>query len=388
MSAVSASRVYLDYAATAPFDTRLYEALQNASWANANALYTEGREAATQLRDARARIAHALGAHAPSEIIFTSGGSEADNMAIKGLAKPVAGAAHTHVTVSAIEHHAVLNAADALKSVGYKVDRLMPDANGIIEPAALESLLAAIEDAGDASCLVCIQAVNNELGTIQPITQLARVAHEHGALFFCDAVQALGKVSLDLETSDVDACAFSAHKIGAPKGVGALYLRRGTRIVPLIHGGGQEAGMRSGTSNVPGACAFAQAVEYAVEEREETWNHVLALREHLLGAIARGGFAHELLVTVPDETAVVPHILSLHVRGLEGETVVLRCDNAGFAISSGSACSSSSLDPSHVLGAIGLSRDDALGGIRLSFGRETSMEDIDRFIEILPEVLR
>ena len=388
MPAVNASRVYLDYAATAPFDTRLCEVLQNASWANANALYTEGREAATQLRDARARIARALGAHAPSEVIFTSGGSEADNMAIKGLAKPVAGAAHTHVIVSAIEHHAVLNAADALKSAGYKVDRLMPDANGVIDPTALESLLAAIEDAGDASCLVCVQAVNNELGTIQPITQLARVAHEHGALFFCDAVQALGKMALDLEASDVDACAFSAHKIGAPKGIGALYLRRGARIAPLIHGGGQEAGMRSGTSNVPGACAFARAAEYAVEEREETWNHVLALREHLLGAIARGGFAHELLVTVPDEAAVVPHILSLHVRGLEGETVVLRCDNAGFAISSGSACSSSSLDPSHVLGAIGLSRDDALGGIRLSFGRETSMEDIDRFIEVLPEVLR
>lgn len=388
MPAASAHRVYLDYAATAPFDGRLYPVLHDASWANANALYTEGREAATQLRDARARIARALGAHAPSEVIFTSGGSEADNMAIKGLAKPVAGAAHTHVIVSAIEHHAVLHAADALKSAGYKVDRLMPDGNGVIDPAALESLLAAIEDAGDACCLICIQAVNNELGTIQPVTQLTRIAHGHRALFICDAVQALGKLPFDLEASGVDACAFSAHKIGAPKGIGALYLRRGTRIAPLIHGGGQEAGMRSGTSNVPGACAFAQAVEYAVGEREQTWSHVLALREHLLDAIARGGFAHELLVTVPDEAAAVPHILSLHARGLEGETVVLRCDNAGFAISSGSACSTSSLDPSHVLDAIGLSRDDALGGIRLSFGRETSMEDIDRFIEVLPEVLR
>lgn len=388
MPAASAHRVYLDYAATAPFDERLYPVLHDASWANANALYTEGREAATQLRDARARIARALGAHAPSEVIFTSGGSEADNMAIKGLAKPVAGAAHTHVIVSAIEHHAVLNAADALKSTGYKVDRLMPGSDGIIVPEALERQLAAIEDAGDACCLVCVQAVNNELGTIQPIEELALITHEHGALFACDAVQALGKIALDLEASGVDACAFSAHKIGAPKGIGALYLRRGTRIAPLIHGGGQEAGMRSGTSNVPGACAFAQAVEYAVGEREQTWSYVLALREHVLDAIARGGFAHELLVTVPDETAVVPHILSLHARGLEGETVVLRCDNAGFAISSGSACSTSSLDPSHVLGAIGLSRDDALGGIRLSFGRETSMEDIDRFIEALPEVLR
>ncbi len=388
MPAASVHRVYLDYAATAPFDERLYPVLHDASWANANALYAEGREAATQLRDARARIAHALGAHAPSEVIFTSGGSEADNMAVKGLARPVAGATRTHVIVSAIEHHAVLNAADALKTDGFKVDRLMPGSDGIIVPEALERQLAAIEDAGDACCLVCVQAVNNELGTIQPIEELALITHEHGALFACDAVQALGKIALDLEASGVDACAFSAHKIGAPKGIGALYLRRGTRIAALIHGGGQEAGLRSGTSNVPGARAFAQAVEYAIAEREQTWSHVLALRTRLLDAISRAGYAHDLRVTLKDDADVVPHILSLHVKGLEGETAVLRCDNADFAISSGSACSTSSLDPSHVLAAIGLSRDDALGGIRLSFGRNTSVEDIDRFIEILPEVLR
>ncbi|MEI3377797.1 MAG: cysteine desulfurase family protein [Coriobacteriales bacterium] len=388
MPAASASRVYLDYAATAPFDERLRSVLLDASWANANALYEEGREAAAQLRDARARIARALGAHAPSEIIFTSGGSEGDNMAIKGLAKPVTGAAHTHVVVSSIEHHAVLNAADALKAHGFKVDKLMPGPDGVITSATLEQRLAAIEDAGDACCLVCVQAVNNELGTIQPITQLANIAHEHKALFVCDAVQALGKIDLDLEASGVDACAFSAHKIGAPKGIGALYLRRGTRIAPLICGGGQEAGMRSGTSNVPGACAFAQAVEYAVAEREETWAHAFALRTRLLDSIAHGSYAHGLSVTIANDENVVPHILSLYARGLEGETAVLRCDNVGIAISSGSACSTSSLDPSHVLTAIGLCRDDALGGIRLSFGKDTSIEDIDRFIEILPEVLR
>lgn len=388
MPAASAHRVYLDYAATAPFDERLYPVLHDASWANANALYAEGREAAAQLRDARIRIARALGAHAPSEIIFTSGGSEADNMAIKGLAKSVAGAARTHVIVSAIEHHAVLNAADALKADGFKVDRIMPGSDGIIAPETLERQLATIEDAGDACCLVCVQAVNNELGTIQPIEELALIAHEHGALLICDAVQALGKIVFDLETSGVDACAFSAHKIGAPKGIGALYLRRGMRIAALIHGGGQEAGLRSGTSNVPGARAFAQAVEYAIAEREQTWSHVLALRTRLLDVISRTDYAHDLRATLKGDAEVVPHILSLHVKGLEGETIVLRCDNAGFAISSGSACSTSSLDPSHVLAAIGLSRDDALGGIRLSFGKNTSVEDIDRFIEILPEVLR
>ena len=364
MPAASARRVYLDYAATAPFDERLVDELRNASWANANALYAEGREAASQLRDARTRIARALGAHF------------------------VPGASKTHVVVSAIEHHAVLNAADALKAYGYKIDRVAPGKDGIVDPETLEDLLSSIEAAGDACCLVCVQGVNNELGTIQPIAQLARVAHEHGALFFCDAVQALGKVALDLEASDVDACAFSAHKIGAPKGIGALYLRRDTRITPLIYGGGQEAGMRSGTSNVPGACAFAQAVESAIAEREEVWNHVSMLRSRLLDALGNGEYAHDITATLDADAPVVPHILSLRVRGLEGETLVLRCDNAGFAISSGSACSSSSLDPSHVLMAIGLSHDDALGGIRLSFGKGTSVEDIDRFAAALPEVLR
>lgn len=388
MPAASARRVYLDYAATAPFDERLVDELRNASWANANALYAEGREAASQLRDARTRIARALGAHAPAEIVFTSGGTEADNMAVKGLAHFVSGASKTHVVVSAIEHHAVLNAADALKAYGYKIDRVAPGKDGIVDPETLEDLLSSIEAAGDACCLVCVQGVNNELGTIQPIAQLARVAHEHGALFFCDAVQALGKVALDLEASDADACAFSAHKIGAPKGIGALYLRRDTRITPLIYGGGQEAGMRSGTSNVPGACAFAQAVESAIAEREEVWNHVSMLRSRLLDALGNGEYAHDITATLDADAPVVPHILSLRVRGLEGETLVLRCDNAGFAISSGSACSSSSLDPSYVLMAIGLSHDDALGGIRLSFGKDTSVEDIDRFAAALPEVLR
>lgn len=388
MPAASAHRVYLDYAATAPFDERLRPVLLDASWANANALYEEGREAAAQLRDARARIARALGAHAPSEIIFTSGGTEADNMAVKGLAKPVSGAGKTHVVVSAIEHHAVLNAADALRASGFKVDKLMPDSRGIVSSDALEATLASIEAAGDACCLVCVQAVNNELGTIQPIERLVRIAHEHGAPFFCDAVQALGKIPIALEEGGVDACALSAHKIGAPKGIGVLYLRRGARIAPLVHGGGQEAGLRSGTSNVPGACAFAQAIECAVAEREDNWHHARALRTRLIDGVVRGAHPRELHVNVADGVDVVPHILSLRVEGLEGETVVLRCDNVGFAISSGSACSSASLDPSHVLMAMGLSRDEALGGIRLSYGRTTTLEDIDRFVEVLPEVLR
>ena len=205
-------RAYLDYAATAPFDTRLADTMAAASWANANALYTEGRAAASQLEDARKRIAVALGAHAPSELTFTSGGSESDNTAIRGLAKPVPGVKSTHVVVSSIEHDAVLNSAKALKSEGFAVDKVDPDASGIVRPEALEALLARIEDEGGAVTLVAVQAVNNELSTIQPVRALARVAHAHQARFFTDAVQGLGKLDIDLEQSGVDAAAFSMLK--------------------------------------------------------------------------------------------------------------------------------------------------------------------------------
>ena len=285
MPEASTKRVYLDYAATAPFDTRLCKVLQDASWANANSLYAEGREAANQLRDARRRIASALGAHAPSEIIFTSGGSESDNAAIKGLVKRNPHAKATHVVVSAIEHDAVLASANSLKAHGFKVDIVRPARNGVLSGDALEDALKRVEDADGAVSLVAVQAVNNEIGTIQPVRELCAIAHEHGALFFTDAVQALGKLVIDLEESGVDACSFSAHKIGAPKGCGALYVRRGVHIAPLIHGGGQETGLRSGTSNVACAAAFASAVEYAVEERERAWQHALEIRRMLCSAI-------------------------------------------------------------------------------------------------------
>ena len=382
--------IYADNAATTRLSDTAFDAMKPYmlnEYGNASTLYKLGRSAHKAVENARGVFAKGINAY-PTEIYFTSGGTESDNWAIKGTAHRLAASGKKHIVTDNIEHHAVLNAADALKAYGYKIDRVAPGKDGIVDPETLEDLLSSIEAAGDACCLVCVQGVNNELGTIQPIAQLARVAHEHGALFFCDAVQALGKVALDLEASDVDACAFSAHKIGAPKGIGALYLRRDTRITPLIYGGGQETGMRSGTSNVPGACAFAQAVESAIAEREEVWNHVSMLRSRLLDALGNGEYAHDITATLDADAPVVPHILSLRVRGLEGETLVLRCDNAGFAISSGSACSSSSLDPSHVLMAIGLSHDDALGGIRLSFGKGTSVEDIDRFAAALPEVLR
>lgn len=381
-------RVYLDYAATAPFDAALLDAARSASWANANGLYEEGREAFAQLEDARKRIAAALGAHAPSELTFTSGGTESDNTALRGLSAKVPSARATHVVVSAIEHDAVLNAARALKRDGFKVDVLAPTRAGVVEVRALEELLSKTEAAGDATCLVAVQAVNNELGTIQPVRQLAACAHAHGARFFTDAVQALGKLSVELEASGVDAAGFSAHKIGALKGCGALYVRRSVRCTPLIVGGGQEAGMRSGTQNVLGAVVFAAAVERACAEREEVWQRCASFRAQLIAAASAGGFPHALSPTVPESDAQVPHILSFLADGLEGETLVLRADNAGLAVSAGSACSSKSLDASHVITALGIGRDAALGSLRISFGPGTVQEDIDALIRALPEVLR
>ena len=381
-------RAYLDYAATAPFDGRLAESLKSAEWGNANALYVEGRAAFAQLEDARRRIARALGAHEPSEIYFTSGGTESDNTALSGLASEVPGAARTHVIVSAIEHDAVLMSARALKKRGFAVDVLKPNGQGILTPEILRERLEGIEQKGEATCLVAVQAVNNELGTIQPVSELADIAHGHGARFFSDMVQALGKLELDLEASGVDAAAFSAHKIGALKGCGALYVRRNVRCLPYLFGGGQEAGLRSGTQNVPGAHVFAAAVELACAEREQVWERVSGFRAQVLEAVQSADVAHALRPTVPESDSQVPHILSFLCDGLEGETIVLRADNAGIAVSAGSACSSKSLDPSHVMTALGIPKDEAYGSLRISFGAGTTQSDIDQLCGALGEVLR
>ena len=381
-------RVYLDYAATAPFDARLTDALAESSWGNASSLHEEGRAARVQLEDARTRIAACLGCHAPQELVFTSGGTEADNTALHGLARAVSGAARTHVVVSAIEHDAVLKAARSLKRAGFALDVVQPNRAGIVTADALEKRLSSIDDAGEATCLVAVQMLNNELGTVQPYCELAGVAHAHGALMFSDGVQALGKLEVDLEGSGLDAAAFSAHKIGGLKGTGVLYVRRSVRCEPYLRGGGQEGGMRAGTSNVMGAHVFAAAVELACAEREALWQRMEGFRAQLLEACAAGGFAHDIAPTLPAPEQAAPHIVSLIARGLEGETLVLRADECGIAVSSASACSAGSLDPSHVLLACGIPKQQAYGSLRVSMGAHTTQADIDALIAALPEVLR
>ena len=381
-------RVYLDYAATAPLDPRLHQVIAACSWANANSLYAEGREARRQLEDARKRIARAVGARQPAEIVFTSGGTEGDNMAVRGLLPANAKPQETHVIVSSIEHHAVADAAASLKRLGCKVHAVPANRSGVVTPQALQETAAKALAQGGTLALVAVMAVNNELGTIQPVRALAAAAHELGALFFTDCVQALGKVEVNLEESGVDAAAFSAHKLGALKGAGFVYLRRGTRVQPLLFGGGQESGLRSGTSNVMGACARAAAVEYAVAEREAVWQHAAALRAQLLEGLGRLEARHGLAPTLAVDAPCVPHTLSLLADGLEGETLVQRLDSLGVAASSGSACSTGSLDPSPVLTAIGIPKQRAYGSLRLSFGAATTAADIDHLLAVLPQALR
>ncbi len=381
-------RVYLDWAATAPPSAVAAEAAAAAPWGNANSLSAEGKTAGRALDAARKQVAELLGARMPSEIIFTSGGTEADNMGVRGLALRNCAGNRRAVLVSAIEHHAVLEAVKPLKREGFKVFTIAADRAGIVTPAALEDAIGKALAAGFEPAVVAVQWVNNELGTIQPVADLAAIAHNAGAKFHCDAVQALGKLPLNLEESGVDSAAFSAHKIGAAKGVGALYLRRGVHCDALVLGGAQEANRRGGTSNVAGAASFAAALQQATDERELNWASATLYKELILDALDELEGPNLLAPTLASQEACVPHILSLLCNNLEGETLVQRLDWQGIAASSGSACSTGSLDPSHVITAIGVPKQQAYGSLRLSFGSSTTLHDIVMLLEALPEVLR
>ena len=383
MPVKNSDMIYFDYAATAPFDKRLKDDVLNGSWANANSLHSLGQTARQQLDQARRDLADQLGARRPSELIFTSCATESCNTVFEGALSPNV----THVIISEIEHPAVTRAANALKERGIKVETLAPTHEGIIEPQTLRTKLESLKTSGANVGLVAVQALNNIVGTIQPYKELAKITHEAGALFMCDSVQALGKIEIDLESSGVDFAAFSGHKIGAPKGIGALYIRTGVNCKPLLRGGKQEMGLRSGTQNVAGAVAFAHAAQLANLERKHTWDHLAFLRKMFFAKLKTMSLKHPLKAVISQDVAHAPHIIPLICPGLEGETLVLRFDNAGFAISSGSACSTASLEPNPVLRAMGFSEDDAYSSIRLSFGKDTTAAEIDSFFEVLPEVL-
>lgn len=396
--AVSESYVYLDWAATTPLCEEAVEAMQPylvpgrrniALNANANSLHAPGRAAFEALEYARRSFARDINAARPSEVIFTGGATEADNTAIIGLAQAAAaqrnrarqGSFEPHIVISSIEHEAVLSPAHRLKSLGFQVTRIDPDRSGFIRP---DRLAAAV---GQDTVLVSIQAANSEVGSLQPVAELARIAHDHGALFHTDAVQALGKVDFDVQKLDVDAASFAAHKICGPKGVGALYVRARVPFQDYLLGGGQEAGRRSGTQNVMGIAGFAAASRAAVELRAAESVRQRALRDRLYSQLASIAGVTPTVSVAPGSEEYLPNIVHVLVKGYESETLVLRLDMKGFGVSGGSACSSHSLEPSHVLKSMGVDADAAYGALRISFGRFTTEDDIDGFVAALRECL-
>lgn len=398
MAAVSEDYVYLDYAATAPLCEEAAQAMAPyqvpgranlAVGGNANSLHAPGRAAFAEMEAARKSIARDLGARRPDEIVFTSGATEADDTAILGLAQAAAderrrrgaGDFTPHIITTAVEHDAVLAPAKRLEAQGFRVTRLAPNRQGFIEASALE---AAIDS---DTVLVSVQAANSEVGSIQPIAELARIAHASGALFHTDAVQALGKAPVNVQDLDVDAASFSAHKVGGPKGIGALYLRSRTPFQAFAIGGGQESGRRSGTQNVAGIVGFAAAAHAAVALQEEEASRLRALRDKLYTSLSALDAIEATVDVQQGSEDFLPNIVHVLVDGLESETLILRFDMQGFGVSGGSACSSHSLEPSHVLRALGIDADRAHGALRISMGRYTTASDIDAFIEAVAKSL-
>ena len=369
--------IYLDHAATTPVRPEVLEAMTpyfTARFGNPSSVHRFGREARVALDEARERLARCLGASA-DEVVFTSCGTESDNLAMIGAWRAQRRRGRAVVVTTPIEHKAVLAVAHHLAGEG-ATERLLPvDRDGVVDPAALERALE------EGVALVSVMWVNNEIGVVQDVPALAARAKAAGAVFHTDGVQAFGKVHVDARTQPFDLMAISGHKIGAPKGVGALYVRRGTAIEPLMHGGAQDRGRRPGTENVAMAVGLAVAAELAVAEREAETARLGALRERLEG---------ELLARLPD--AVVhargarvraPHIVNVSIPGTDSESMLMALDLQGIAASAGSACQSGSITPSHVLSAIGVRADLATAAVRLSLGHETTEDDVLRAATVL-----
>ena len=377
------SYVYLDYAASAPMvpEAKAAEAAYAEApyaGANPNSLHTLGREAAMALEGARREIAKALGGgFRPGEIVFTSGGTESNNLALYGIAEGARARdrKRTRVIVSAIEHDSELDVVPALKDRGFQVTLVRPGRDGRIAPEELERAV------GPDCALVSVMSANNETGVIQPVAELAEIAHKAGALMHTDAVQAFGRIPLAIDTCD--AVSIAAHKIGGPVGIGALALRMRCPFRPQNFGGGQEAGKRPGTQDVRGALAFAAAAKAQTDHLAERRSACAAKANRLFQKICAPGTGIQPSTTAQIDDTRLPGMVSIYVPGLDSETLILKLDQKGFEVSAGSACSSGSLDPSHVLSAMGIARNDALGALRISFDERVSDEDLDRFADAL-----
>ena len=389
--------VYLDWAATTPLGEEAVQAMQPflapgtaniALGGNANSLHAPGRAAFEAMEQARRQIAACLGASRPSEIIFTSGATEADNMALLGIARAAAAKRRRQakdlvprVITTMIEHEAVGAPARQLAKEGFDVVFLKPDRQGFISADELARHL------DDSTVLVSVQMANSEVGSVQPIAQLAELAHAQGALFHTDAVQALAKVPVHLQSLGVDAASFASHKVCGPKGVGALYLKARTPFEALALGGGQEDARRSGTQNVCGIAGFAAACQAAVSLQLDESARQMALRDSLYERLSQLARVKPTVNVERGSADYLPNIVHVLVDGYESETLVLRLDAAGYGVSGGSACASHSLEPSRVLRAMGIAGDEAYGALRISFGRYTTESDIDGFCKAFAEII-
>ena len=381
--------IYLDYAASAPLRELAREAEEayeqsEIAGANPNSLHTLGRQAARALDGARRDIVRSLGGgFRPQDLAFTSGGTESNNLALPGRA---AGAQErdrkrNRIVISAIEHDSELDVAPSLRAEGFAVDLVRPNRAGIITPDALEALI------GSDVALVSVMSANNETGMVQPIADLAKVAHQAGALFHTDAAQAAWRIPLADALTQVDAVSLAAHKIGGPVGIGALIVRGRTPLRPMTFGGGQENGRRPGTQDVRSALAFAAAAKFCASSLEETRSTVAARAQGLYELLCANGTGIEPTTSAQMGNDRLPGIVSVMTRRLDSESLVLKLDQAGFEVSAGSACSSASLDASHVLLAMGISRDIALGSLRVSFDERVAQEDLDAFGQALLQIV-
>lgn len=371
--------IYADNAATTPVSKSVLDAMlpyYTQYYGNPSSIYSVGRDAKKPLELARETIAQCLGA-LPSEIFFTSGGSEADNWAIKGTAHEQAKHGKKHLITTKFEHHAVLHSMDSLAKEGFEITYLDVHENGLVRPEELEAAIR--ED----TALVTIMYANNEIGTIQPISELAAICKKHGVLFHTDAVQAVGNVHINVHEQGIDMLSLSGHKLHAPKGIGVLYIRKGIQMPNLIDGGAQERGRRAGTENVAGIIGLSVAIKEATATIDERAKRLSAMRDRLIDNLLKIDRSH----INGDRVHRLPGNVNMCFEGVEGESLLLMLDLKGICASSGSACTSGSLDPSHVLLAIGLPHEIAHGSLRLSFGDQTTEEDIDYILEVLPPII-
>ncbi len=372
-------RIYLDYAATTPIHPEVVKAMLPYFadvFGNPSGIYSCGQEAKGAIEEARVKVANLIGAQG-EEIVFTSGGTEADNFALKGIAyanEPKG----NHIISTSIEHHAVIESCRFLERRGFNITYLPVDEYGLVDPDDVKRAIT------DKTILISVMHANNEIGTIEPIAEIGQIAREAGVYFHTDAVQVVGHRPVEVNKLGVDLLAMSAHKFYGPKGVGALYIRKGTRLVSFMHGGGQERRRRASTENVPGIVGLGKAVELARQGMTEEAERLTYLRDKLSKGI-RERIDHIRLNGHPQKR--LPNNVNVNIDFVEGESMCLNLDLEGICVSTGSACSSATLEPSHVLLALGLSPEQAHGSLRLTLGRWTTEEEVERVLEVLPRVI-